>query len=51
MNIPLPLLNDSSDEDNRKNHRRSKNDNEGRTYKCETCSKAYLSYPALYTHI
>ena len=51
MNIPLPLLNDSSDEDNRKNHRRSKNDNEGRTYKCETCGKAYLSYPALYTHI
>eukprot|EP00826_Nyctotherus_ovalis_P006280 TRINITY_DN1146_c0_g1_i2.p1 TRINITY_DN1146_c0_g1~~TRINITY_DN1146_c0_g1_i2.p1 ORF type:complete len:133 (-),score=14.84 TRINITY_DN1146_c0_g1_i2:192-590(-) len=23
---------------------------EGRIYKCNKCSKAYLSYPALYTH-
>jgi hypothetical protein len=35
----------------RRNKRRSKNDNEGRSHKCQTCGKAYLSYPALYTHI
>lgn len=35
----------------KKTHRRrSKNDNEGRTYQCG-CGKSYLSYPALYTHI
>jgi hypothetical protein len=33
-----------------RNKRRSKNDNEGRTYQCG-CGKSYLSYPALYTHI
>lgn len=33
------------------NKRRSKNDSEGRSYKCQTCGKAYLSYPALYTHV
>lgn len=33
-----------------KSKRRSKNDPEGRTYKCG-CGKMYLSYPALYTHI
>ncbi|CAG9319222.1 unnamed protein product [Blepharisma stoltei] len=33
-----------------KNKRRSKSDQEGRTYKCG-CGKMYLSYPALYTHI
>ena len=30
--------------------RRSKNDQNGRSYKCG-CGKMYLSYPALYTHI
>ena len=30
--------------------RRAKNEKEGRTFKCEYCSKSYLSYPALYTH-
>jgi len=35
----------------RRNKRRSKNDNDGRSHKCQTCGKAYLSYPALYTHI
>ena len=30
--------------------RKSKNEPEGRTYLCELCNKAYLSYPALYTH-
>ena len=34
----------------KKGHRRSKNDTEGRTYKCKLCGKSYLSYPALYTH-
>jgi hypothetical protein len=33
-----------------KGRRRSKNDNEGRTFKCEQCERTYLSYPALYTH-
>jgi hypothetical protein len=33
-----------------KSKRRSKNEQEGRTYRCEFCHKAYLSYPALYTH-
>ena len=51
MSIDCPLINESSDDDHHKNRRRSKNDNEGRTYKCDTCGKAYLSYPALYTHI
>lgn len=35
----------------RRNRRRSKNDNDGRSYRCQNCGKAYLSYPALYTHI
>lgn len=29
----------------------SKNDLHGRDYKCSFCSKTYLSYPALYTHM
>lgn len=33
-----------------KTKRRSKNDNSGRDFICG-CSKRYLSYPALYTHI
>ena len=37
-------------EELKKGHRRSKNDTEGRTYKCKLCGKSYLSYPALYTH-
>ena len=31
--------------------RRSKNDLQGRDFKCSFCSKTYLSYPALYTHM
>jgi len=31
--------------------RRSKNLSDGRNYKCDICVKAYLSYPALYTHL
>lgn len=34
-----------------KGKRRSKNETEGRDYKCSQCEKTYLSYPALYTHI
>lgn len=34
-----------------KGKRRSKNDQEGRNYKCPHCIRTYLSYPALYTHI
>eukprot|EP00347_Sterkiella_histriomuscorum_P012296 403369133 len=33
-----------------KHKRRSKNDNQGRNFRCG-CGKKYLSYPALYTHI
>ena len=33
-----------------KKTRRSKNDNDGRDFKCKHCDKTYLSYPALYTH-
>ena len=33
-----------------KRHRRSKNDNEGRNYKCPECGKCYLSTPALTNH-
>ena len=34
-----------------KGKRRSKNETEGRNYKCSQCERTYLSYPALYTHI
>ena len=34
-----------------KGKRRSKNETEGRNYKCTQCERTYLSYPALYTHI
>jgi hypothetical protein len=34
-----------------KGKRRSKNDNDGRNHICKLCNKAYLSYPALYTHM
>jgi hypothetical protein len=34
-----------------KGKRRSKNDVDGRDFKCKFCDKTYLSYPALYTHI
>ena len=33
-----------------KRHRRSKNENEGRNFKCENCGKSYLSQPALNNH-
>lgn len=43
---------DGSGEDGaNKGKRRSKNDVEGRDFKCGYCPKTYLSYPALYTHI
>ena len=35
----------------KKQKRRSKNDVDGRDYKCTFCDKTYLSYPALYTHM
>lgn len=34
-----------------KSKRRSKNDVDGRDFKCKYCDKTYLSYPALYTHM
>ena len=46
--------NDDDNSDNEaggKGKRRSKNDVEGRDFKCNFCPKTYLSYPALYTHI
>jgi len=41
----------SGDNQKAKHRRRSKNDNEGRKFRCGGCDKRYLSYPALYTHI
>lgn len=41
---------DGDNNGNEKKSRRSKNDNEGRDFKCKHCDKTYLSYPALYTH-
>ena len=35
----------------KKGKRRSKNDVEGRDWNCSICTKTYLSYPALYTHM
>ena len=48
-------LNDKgNDSENQKSEkigkRRTKGQNEGRTFKCQFCNKSYLSYPALYTH-
>ena len=48
-NIDSQNRNDN-EEESKKGHRRSKNDTEGRTYKCKQCGQSYLSYPALYTH-
>ena len=42
---------DSAENGAGKGKRRSKNDVEGRDFKCNYCTKTYLSYPALYTHI
>jgi len=42
---------DKFEEEKKRNKRRSKNDNDGRSYICQSCQKSYLSYPALYTHI
>ena len=36
---------------NGKGKRRSKNEPEGRNFKCKQCDRTYLSYPALYTHV
>jgi len=41
---------DGNDRGGEKKSRRSKNDNDGRDFKCKHCDKTYLSYPALYTH-
>lgn len=57
--VMLEPSNDNEDEQRKDDHkteasrsgrRRSKNDQNGRSYKCG-CGKMYLSYPALYTHI
>lgn len=47
QNIPQDL----AQNDKMKGKRRSKNEPEGRNYRCKQCDKTYLSYPALYTHI
>lgn len=46
----LNAIQENGEEEVKKGHRRSKNDTEGRTFKCKICGKSYLSYPALYTH-
>lgn len=43
--------NDNHDSTRQVGKRRSKNDNQGRDFKCKYCEKTYLSYPALYTHM
>lgn len=45
------LEQDKSDENKAKKHKRRTNVNASeRVFVCKTCGKAYLSYPALYTH-
>ena len=39
-----------AEENKRTVKRRTKADTEDRLYKCNLCTKSYLSYPALYTH-
>lgn len=46
-NIPTSISQDI----NSRGKRRSKNEPEGRNFKCKQCERTYLSYPALYTHI
>lgn len=41
------LINDEA----QKNKRRSKNDPEGRSFKCDICGKSYLSKPAVTQHV
>ena len=40
----------STNPEHKKRHRRSKNDNDGRNFKCPDCGKCYLSAPALTNH-
>ena len=44
---PAPVV----DQDKHKRHRRSKNEQEGRSFACAYCSKSYLSNPALNSHL
>ena len=48
--IPAPEPESPQGVPKQKSKRRSKNDINGRDYRCG-CGKTYLSYPALYTHI
>lgn len=51
--VPYPpnMAGDLNQNSGNKGKRRSKNEPEGRNYKCKQCDRTYLSYPALYTHI
>jgi len=51
MGYPPASAADYSQQSKIKGKRRSKNETEGRNYKCTQCERTYLSYPALYTHI
>lgn len=44
-------LSNNKEEDAATKKRRSKNDPEGRSYKCEVCGKSYLSKPAVTQHL
>jgi len=46
-----PMVPNAAAQSKIKGKRRSKNETEGRNYKCNQCDRTYLSYPALYTHI
>ena len=51
LNYPSPQPQEPPPQPKIKGKRRSKNDTEGRDFKCQQCERTYLSYPALYTHI
>jgi hypothetical protein len=46
-----PQLTPIIEQDKHKRHRRSKNEQEGRSFACTYCSKSYLSNPALNSHL
>jgi hypothetical protein len=50
-NDEIVLKKEKNGEDGKdKNDKTKKKEDDGRFYKCAKCDKAYLSYPALYTH-
>jgi len=50
VNSNTDQASDAKRYDKKKGKRRSKKDQVGRDFACNSCDKTYLSYPALYTH-